>query len=94
VKMLRHRRIVSRENLAELERAYLQYSAIGFEIDHDFNHKMTLPEILLTLHTKKQPVQLGVIIELPENKIVRFMDGEPQIVKRPVADWIPPSAQD
>lgn len=80
MELLKHRRILVRNSLRELEDAYLAMKPVGFEVDPDFKVDTTVQQALMDIHNERKSVTCGIYIMLEKGKEVAFNEkGQPYI---------------
>ena len=80
MELLKHRRILVRNSLRELEDAYLTMKTVGFEVDPDFKVDTTVQQALMDIHNEKKSVTCGIYAMLKPGLEVAFTEtGMPYI---------------
>jgi len=83
---LKHRRLLVRNSLTELEAGYLQMKSVGFEVDPDYKVQTSVQQALMDIHNESKQVICGIMIELPQGIEVAFDENG-----KPFLREIPPS---
>lgn len=63
MRRLRHRKMLVRNTLTELEAAFVEARGQGWQLDPDFHSEMSISDLLECVHDKKMPINVGVFRE-------------------------------
>lgn len=77
--MKKHRRLLVRNTLKELEADYVILKQIGFEVDPDFAVDTTVQQALMDIHNEHKTVTCGIYIMLEDDEEVVAENGRLQV---------------